>query len=343
MSPDLDAVPAELLALSATQHGLFTTRQAARSGVGRAGLRSLLDHSHVARVCRGAYVVGGRLPERAIERHLLLARAGLLLYPDAGLVGVSRLAEAGIQIWGATLDRALLCRPVTSEVLTNSFRVRPPSMQIGRGAHAQSLAGALVQLALDNGMSAGVVSADHALHEGRVTRSELERCVREVRGWPRSSRAMAMLDFVDGRSESPGESRLRIVAATVGLDLIPQVEIRDDLGRLVARADFRVRGTKVLLEFDGMVKYREGGPAALVAEKKREESVRRLGWRLVRVTWPDLEAPTWLIGTLRELVEVQRYADARREGRVPGAAQPASPQLRSVTRHANPGNAADIG
>ncbi|KYH46098.1 hypothetical protein AZH51_10665 [Branchiibius sp. NY16-3462-2] len=52
------------------------------------------------------------------------------------------------------------------------------------------------------------------------------------------------------------------------------------------RTDFRVVGTRVLVEFDGATKYDE--PGALWREKLREDRIRSLGWIVVRLTWSDL-------------------------------------------------------
>ena len=55
--------------------------------------------------------------------------------------------------------------------------------------------------------------------------------------------------------------------------------------------DFLLRGTNVIVEFDGRMKYDSGDPAALWAEKNREDGLRRLGYVVVRITWADLERP----------------------------------------------------
>jgi very-short-patch-repair endonuclease len=61
-------------------------------------------------------------------------------------------------------------------------------------------------------------------------------------------------------------------------------------GRLF-RADFRVVGTRVLVEFDGAVKYADGRRATLFEEKRREDALRREGWVVVRLVWADLDDP----------------------------------------------------
>ncbi|NUS01547.1 MAG: hypothetical protein HOV97_03175 [Nonomuraea sp.] len=100
----------------------------------------------------------------------------------------------------------------------------------------------------------------------------------------------AALRHADGRHESPGETRTAYVLRCLGLDLDPQVEVVAEGRRY--RADFRVRGTRVLVEFDGAVKYVDR--AALFEEKQREDALRRAGWIIVRVVWSDLSDPARL-------------------------------------------------
>lgn len=74
---------------------------------------------------------------------------------------------------------------------------------------------------------------------------------------------------------------------------VPSLSSRGGSRLLIA--DLRIVGHRSLLEFDGAVKY-EGvsGKAALIAEKTREDRIRRLGWHLERVVWQDLERPRQL-------------------------------------------------
>ena len=93
-----------------------------------------------------------------------------------------------------------------------------------------------------------------------------------------------MLSMVDSRSESVGESRLRVHMQVAGVTLVPQVVIRDHDGEFVARVDFVVEGTSVVVEFDGKVKYGDGNGDVLFQEKLREDRLRRLGYTVIRVT-----------------------------------------------------------
>jgi very-short-patch-repair endonuclease len=109
-----------------------------------------------------------------------------------------------------------------------------------------------------------------------------------------------MLSLVDGRSESVGETRLRVLLRVAGIRVEPQVTIRDIAGESVARVDFLVEGTRVVVEFDGKVKYSDGGADALFAEKRREDRLRRMGYVVVRVTWSDLDYPERIVAWIRQ-------------------------------------------
>ena len=97
--------------------------------------------------------------------------------------------------------------------------------------------------------------------------------------------------FADQRAESVGESRCGVALAMARVPVVPQVVIRNRDGKFVARVDFVVEGAKVVIEFDGKVKYGSGDPEVLWAEKRREDELRALGYVVVRITWADLEVP----------------------------------------------------
>ena len=78
---------------------------------------------------------------------------------------------------------------------------------------------------------------------------------------------------------------------THDIAVIPQVEIRDPTGKVVARVDLLIRDTKVIIEFDGKLKYASGSGQVLWDEKVREDALRALGYVIVRLTWADIENP----------------------------------------------------
>jgi len=81
--------------------------------------------------------------------------------------------------------------------------------------------------------------------------------------------------LLDGRSESPWESVLRMLHWAADVAVVPQYKVYDTFGRFVARGDLWVVGTRRLNEYDGE-KHRE---------KDQHRSDLRRDRRLVEIDW----------------------------------------------------------
>ena len=310
--PSLDAA---LVATARSQHGMLSTEQAIRAGISAPVLVKLVKAGVLRHPGRGLYAVSALVEPDAEAWHRQLCAGAFLLYPDAVLTGASALLAHGIPVWGVSLDAPCLLRPVKRAGGMAAFWVRPTrgeAVSTDWGP-ASPPASALVQHAVDHGIVPGVVSADAALRQGTVLLDELTEQLEAVATWPHSSRAASMLRLVDGRRESVGESRCGVALAMAGIDVTPQVPVLDERGNFVARVDFLVDGTMVVVEFDGKVKYAAGDPTVLWDEKRREDRLRRLGYVVVRVTWAQLERPGAVAAAVRSAL---RPPDAG-----PGASQ----------------------
>jgi very-short-patch-repair endonuclease len=135
------------------------------------------------------------------------------------------------------------------------------------------------------------VIGDHALRKGAGLES-MRQLLDQSPAKRGSRRAMDLLDVLDGRSESVGETRTRLLLQTFGLQMfIPQFEIPTPIGRF--RADFADPGTRVVIEFDGSGKYTDYKPAeeVLLAERRRENALVDEGWLVLRLDWKHLAYP----------------------------------------------------
>jgi hypothetical protein len=154
-----------------------------------------------------------------------------------------------------------------------------------------------------------LVPADAALRKGLVTRESLAHAVSLLGGRPGVQHARAALVLVDERHESPGESLTGFVLKMLGFRAVPQFAVPGSgawtPGGLGFRADFGIEGTKVLVEFDGRLKYSSG--SVLWEEKRREDRIRSLGYEVVRLTWADLKDPE----RVRALIEAAIRRAAR--------------------------------
>jgi len=281
-------------------------------GLSAFDLVRLCRQGRLVHLARGVYAVPGDEPLSAVDAHRRLAVGVCRLYPDAVLTHHSAAILHGLPVFDLDkrLGRVLLARPVSMERLAERWVIRPrPPWLVSTfepGLPTSDLASTVVMHALEHGTMAGVVVLDYSLHQGWVQLSEVETIAAHVGGWPRSHRVRTMLAYADGRSESVGESRLRVDLSVGGIEVEPQVVIRDENGTFVARVDLAVRDSKVVIEFDGAVKYSDGGPEALMAEKRREDALRRLGYLVVRFTWPDLYRPRLLVGRVRDAITASR-------------------------------------
>jgi hypothetical protein len=175
----------------------------------------------------------------------------------------------------------------------------------------------LVDCAREWSLADGVVAIDAALHERKATRAELVRAVLDGAHRVGIAQAARVLGLSDGRAESPLESRGRLALLASGLPRPElQVEIHDASG-LIGRVDGWYEEAAVALEFDGQVKYTDPRYAstpgeALWKEKRREDLIRALGIRFVRVANEDLGPPWPRISARIEALLAAPYVGPRR-------------------------------
>lgn len=154
------------------------------------------------------------------------------------------------------------------------------------GVPATSVARTIIDLLVDLDLADAVALVEAALRGDPELAHDLtaERRRRlPRRGAQHVARA---LDFAGHLSESVLESHARVLWATAGLPVpVQQAVIRVD-GRFVARVDFLWPASRLVVEVDGMSKYRE--PGALQAEKSRQNRLIAAGYTVLRFTWADI-------------------------------------------------------
>ncbi|MEP7766213.1 hypothetical protein [Sanguibacter sp. 25GB23B1] len=137
---------------------------------------------------------------------------------------------------------------------------------------------------------AALVVADSLVRRGADLEAATE-IVRTRSGANGSRLARWVLDHADGGAESPGESATRYVLLAHGFPA-PELQVPVVARGRVFRADLGWRERCLLVEFDGLVKYRQlagGNPSEVViAEKRRQEAIEETGMVVVRVVHPEL-------------------------------------------------------
>jgi hypothetical protein len=287
------------------QWGVFTASDVRRAGLEPTDVQSALRRREWTRLRRGVYVER-TVVEDAVRRgdaarhrldcaavlmclgghpsvsHASAARLSGLLVPPAALGEVSLTDE---EQWRRGRGYAVMRAQLPSHHLRadGSFRMTVPART-------------LVDCAREWSLEDAVIAMDAALHAGATTQEELREAVLHQTHWYGIGRAARAAGLADRRAESPLETlgRLRILGSG-----LPAPELQMDLygpRGFVGRVDAWYEDAGVAVEFDGRVKYDDpfGGRTAaqvLWEEKLREDLVRDLGVRVLRVVHADLGAP----------------------------------------------------
>jgi very-short-patch-repair endonuclease len=144
-----------------------------------------------------------------------------------------------------------------------------------------------------------VVVADLALHAGLVRRPELTVWIDSRAGRKGVQQARRVLELAEAGSESPMESRLRMLLVLNGLPRPEvQVSLHDKAGSFLGRPDLYYREQRLGLEYDG-----ETHRASLVEDNRRQNRLLMAGIRLLRFTAADvLRRPDRVLAQVRDLL-----------------------------------------
>lgn len=281
-------------------------------------LARMVSEGTLARARRGAYVAGSVWRDLDEEgRHSVRARAVLAQSRAPGVLShVSGLLEYDAPVWGLDLSDVHVTRRdgrigrQESGIRQHRGRIRPGDV-VMRNDLAVMCPGrlALEATTLTDTERALAVVCD-LLHRGLTTVEELTTRYALMEQWPNTLSTQVVLRLADPRIESVGEARTLHLCFSQQLPRpVPQMEIRDANGDIVARVDFAWPELGVFLEFDGRVKYekllKEGERASdvVIREKAREELICRLtGWRCIRITWADLADPVRTAALIRRIL-----------------------------------------
>jgi hypothetical protein len=122
----------------------------------------------------------------------------------------------------------------------------------------------------------------------RAGHLDLEACRRvhaAARGRWRSSRVGKVLPLVDGRSESPPESWVRVACARVGLPApVPQFVVLA-AGEFLGRVDLAWPESRLIVEYEGAHHFDE---LQIRRDDRRYERLVAAGWRVIRLSAADL-------------------------------------------------------
>lgn len=309
---DLPPGQLDLIRLTLERHtGTLTTADLKELGVSPEGLRRLVRGGVLVNVGRSAFVDAER--HRAADpggRHVLMATAVARTWPPDVLVSHTSGALMHDLPLTRAPERVHGCRRVTGQHRRREHYTIHTGYADATHAHVHGVdvvepRYVVMGAAELHGRDEAVVVGDAALRRRLVTKSSLLEAADRHQHHPVHATFVRAVELMDARTESAGESLCRLVLIGLGYLPIPQVVVRDAFGAVLGRVDFLIEGTRVIVEFDGMVKYTS--PETLINEKRRELQLQRAGYVVVRLVWADLAQPA----RVRGLVEAAIAADRR--------------------------------
>lgn len=312
----------------ASEYGdTFTRQDALESGYTASQIRERLRDGRWVSLRRGLYTervdrAGSPPWERAAADHRLAVHAAARALAGSAVVVSHQSAVVlhGLPTWGLDLGRVHVTRTdrAKGRILAGTSHhvgtLPSNAVTTTEGLTTTTIARAVIEAACATPYEAAVVLCDSALQQGRLTKTELQDVLDYMAGWPGTGTARAAVAFADQRSESVGESRLRVLMDTYGLPT-PELQVHFGPGAdaVVARVDFLFRQQRVVVEFDGLVKYRDQAVDVVLREKRREDRLRAAGYLVVRVDWDDLDHPERLV---RRICQAFAMATSATKGRV---------------------------
>ena len=275
--------------LGAGTAGVWTTAAARMPELSDDEIRGRLFRGEWQQLRTGTYADGGVTPD-AFMRGSAAVQAACTVRRVAVAAGRTAARMWGIplvddhdpatQRFEAEHDDVALTFGQTAAATLHSRRLTlsPGDVRLLRGIPVLSLPRTLVDLAAVLRPDALVCALDVVLHQGRVSRPELD-ALAQARAWcPGAPAFRAALVLTDGLAESPHETLTRLLLKPVLPGLRSQVELFDAGMRPLARLDLGEESLRLGVESDGAAYHR--GRAA--QDRRRDY---RTGWTIERCSW----------------------------------------------------------
>ena len=305
------------IALIESQHGLITSRQLSRAGLGPNDVRRLLAAGRLLRLRRGVYVDRDAWDclEPYRQQPILKLRAARLSLTSNDYA-FSHDSSAIVLGMGAPEPRQSLVHVSRVKVHGDADRAgvkhhlapyRPEDACTIDGLPVLGRARTALDMVREHGRAHGLAACDAAMRDG-VTRAELVEVLATMTAWPHSRCMRWCIEHADGQAESYLESLVRDFVLELGIGR-PDLQFGLTDGHTTAFADICVR--RHFFEADGLLKYGPDNPsgldptAVLTAEKRRHDFLTGFKLGSSRLTYADLFG-----GRRVALVRVAReYAD----------------------------------
>jgi hypothetical protein len=230
---------------------------------------------------------------RAWAAGLVLPGDGVLgEWAAAALLGVPATWLDGRDNRGERLLVPVVVPPPTRSYARRGFRVvqaplDPADVDLADGIPVTSgVRTAFDLLRHAPNLRQAVARGDACLRYRLTTSAALAEYVAQRAGWRGIERARRAVPLLDGRSESPKESELRVIWVGSGIGIpVPQRTVLDELGVFIARVDLLDVKAGVVGEYQGLL-HRQGSRPW--GDTVRGRGLDGVGLEVVEFWSPDL-------------------------------------------------------
>jgi len=203
----------------------------------------------------------------------------------ATLVGHSAAALLGSR-WvpeDAPVEIVHSRRPPPNGITVRSYELRDDEIRPVGEIACTTVARTAYDLGRRLPLESAVIRVDALLNATAVPEHAVELVARMHPGARGVRRLQRVMELVDAGSESPQETRLRLLLVRSDLPRpATQIPIRDDRGRVVRRVDMGWAEWRVGVEYDGEQHWT--GPDDYANDIDRLEFLAARGWCIVRVS-----------------------------------------------------------
>jgi very-short-patch-repair endonuclease len=278
----------------ALRGGPFTTAQAAAEGVTKSALR----RTEWRHVFRNVWV------HRSIEdsREMRVAAARLVLGAEGFICGLTAAWVYGVDARDRRWNLVWMgrhngdWRRPRPGCFVREITVVESDLDAVEGALMTTPVRTAFDCARWLSFTEAVVVADALVHDGLMTVESFRAYVRNHRKLRGVRQADWVASVVEPLTESPMETRLRLLLINAGFEApVAQYVVTDRAGRFVGRADLAYPEQRLIIEYDGSLHWDQRRE-----DDRRRDAMRALGWTVLVASRADyFEHPQAFLAQVR--------------------------------------------
>jgi hypothetical protein len=236
--------------------------------------------------------------------HELYARGAALVMPEAAVLGGRSAAAWFGAPFASAVDPVVVVVPPDSTwrgprgIRVHRTSLRPGDvLNLEDGIRLTTPLRTAWDVATLETVPTAVALLDAMVRTGNLDLAAYRRMSEPGHGRWRSGRVAKVLPLVDGRSESPPESWVRVACARAGLPApVPQFVVLHE-GEFLGRVDLAWPEAKLIVEYEGAHHFDE---LQIRRDDRRYERLTAAGWRVIRLSASDLRDMDALVARIAE-------------------------------------------